>query len=346
MLRAVLALLLLAFQVDTFRPDNDLFLINRGRPILDAHNCYPYDGKWADRIDRALSTGFPVAIEQDIAPYRDTPSGEVIAKVTHRSTANGQDPTLKQYFFERVRPIVETALKDNNKDRWPLIILHFDFKDNTPSTLEAVWKVLGEYQDWITTASKTANDADLTRLDWKPLLVLTEDNDTQEQVFYRRLAPGNKLRLFGSAQLNQKVFGGLNQKQREYALAHAAPSLLLTTRATNYRRWWNNSWLEVEEGGQRRAGAWTTADDQRLLELTDHAHRMGYWIRFYTLDGFTPSQARGWDAAYNFGSAPAVAQRWRSALEDGVDLIATDQYEALNALMHERGAGGKVSPTK
>ena len=32
-------------------------------PLLDAHNCYPYEGRWTDRIDRALAVGFPVAIE-------------------------------------------------------------------------------------------------------------------------------------------------------------------------------------------------------------------------------------------------------------------------------------------
>jgi hypothetical protein len=41
--------------------------LNHGRPVLDAHNCNPYNGQWADRIDRALSLGFPVSIEQDIA---------------------------------------------------------------------------------------------------------------------------------------------------------------------------------------------------------------------------------------------------------------------------------------
>ena len=40
-----------------YRPDNDLSQVNGGRPLLDAHNCYPYDGKYADRIDRALGTG-------------------------------------------------------------------------------------------------------------------------------------------------------------------------------------------------------------------------------------------------------------------------------------------------
>jgi hypothetical protein len=36
------------------------------RVLLDAHNCYPYNGRWADRIDRALSTGTPLAVEQDL----------------------------------------------------------------------------------------------------------------------------------------------------------------------------------------------------------------------------------------------------------------------------------------
>src|SRR4051812_375712 len=32
--------------------------LNHNRPVLDAHNCYPYKGEWTDRIDRALRTGF------------------------------------------------------------------------------------------------------------------------------------------------------------------------------------------------------------------------------------------------------------------------------------------------
>ena len=42
-----------------------------GRVLLDAHNCYPYDGRFANRLDRALATGIPLAIEQDLAWYRD-----------------------------------------------------------------------------------------------------------------------------------------------------------------------------------------------------------------------------------------------------------------------------------
>src|SRR5215510_11967680 len=46
------------------------------RVLLDAHNCYPYNGRWADRITRALSTGIPLAIEQDLVWFRDPVTGE------------------------------------------------------------------------------------------------------------------------------------------------------------------------------------------------------------------------------------------------------------------------------
>jgi glycerophosphoryl diester phosphodiesterase len=335
MFKIALSLLIL-FVTPSYHPDNDLSLVNGGHPLLDAHNCYPYDGKFANRLERALGTGFPVGIEQDIAPYTDPKTGEVIAKVTHRSKADASDPTLRAYFFEKVRPQIEKALKDGDKSKWPLIVLHFDFKDNTVPTLEAVWKVLGQYQDWITTTSKTNNDSDLGKLDWKPLLVLTEDNPVQKQVFYDKLTAGDKLRLFGSAHTNDKLLQGLDEKQKAHALADAAPDLLLTTPATNYCRWWNNSWWEVEEGGQQHAGDWTGADDERLHALVDRAHRLGYMIRFYTLDGFGPAEDQGWGSSYNFGSLAAVQKRWRAAIDAGVDTIATDQYETLRKFMGQQ----------
>jgi hypothetical protein len=116
---------------------------------------------------------------------------------------------------------------------------------------------------------------------------------------------------------------------------------LLPGKATNYRRWWNNAWEEVEEGGQTKAGDWTPAKATRLRALADHAHQLGYWIRFYTLDGFNPADSsdhandRGWGAGYNFGSRERVETRWKAAIDAGVDLIASDQYEDLRAVMRE-----------
>src|ERR1700683_793155 len=105
-----------------------LDFLNHNRPVLDAHNCYPYGARWADRIDRALSTGYPVAIEQDLAWYADPATGIGRIVVSHEAKTTGSQTTLRKYFSDRVKPIIEKALADNDRSQWPLIVLHFDFK--------------------------------------------------------------------------------------------------------------------------------------------------------------------------------------------------------------------------
>jgi hypothetical protein len=311
-----------------------LDFLNHNRPVLDAHNCYPYEGQFADRIDRALKAGFPVAIEQDIAWGVDRKTGKRRPVVAHSSKTTVNEPALRDHFFERVRPIIEKALAENDRALWPLIILHFDFKSLDPNLLRAVWDLLGEYQSWITTAPQIAGPNKLAPLDAKPLLVLTEDADAQERVFFRDIPPGARLRVFGSAHTAE--IPAKSEQQRIHLAAALPPERLLTERPTNYRRWWNNSWFEVEEGGQNKAGDWTPAAGERLCALVNHAHQLGYWIRFYTLDGFTPAENHGWDNSYNFGSLQAVAARWQAALDAGVNLIATDQYEELAEFMRKQ----------
>jgi len=295
--------------------------LNHNRPVVDAHNCYPYEGRWADRIDRALSTGFPIAIEQDIAWANGRPV------VSHTPKTTGSEPALRDHFFERVRPIVEKALKENHRASWPMIVLHFDFKTLEPQVIRAVWDLLGEYESWITTAPQTSDPHTLAPFDPKPILVLTEDADEQEQIFFRDLAPGARLRVFGSA--HTAKIDAKTREERAHLAATLPPEKLLTERPTNYRRWWNNSWAEVEDGGQTRAGEWTADDDRRLRALVNRAHELGYWIRFYTLDGFSQEESHGWDQGYNFGSRDAAMARWKAAYDAGVNLIATDQYEDL-----------------
>ena len=308
-----------------------LSFLNHNQPVFDAHNCYPYEGQWADRIDRALTTGFPVGIEQDLAWYVDPVTKKARVVVSHSAKTTGSEPELRQYFFERVRPIVEKALAENDQAKWPLIALHFDFKSNETPLLEAVWELLGEYEGWISTALKTANPNQLAPFQAKPILVMTEDSDAQQSIFFDRLPVGARLRLFGSAHTRPSE-GKTSQERMRFA-ATAAPAQLLAERPTNYRRWWNSSWYPVEEGGQQAAGDWTAADNRRLRALVDHAHGLGFWIRFYTLDGFAPDQDRGWGNAYNFGTKEAAALRWKAAIAAGVNLIATDQYEELAAVM-------------
>lgn len=303
------------------------------RSVMDAHNCYPYYEWWSDRIDRALSAGTPLAIEQDLAWYTNKKTGKSWSIVTHGVPGSGQEPTMKQYFFERVRPIVEKALRDNNRKDWPLITLNLDFKTEEPEHLRAVLALLREYQDWLTTAPRTGDNTPQP-LDVKPILVLTGESDAQQKVFYDDVPVGDKVLLFGAVHTNEKN-------------PMAAPEALESDKATNYRRWWNNPWAVVEEGGQNKAGEWTKADNMRLRSLVEHAHQNGLWIRFYTLDGVDNKadlSCHGWFSGYNFGSLSAAELRWRAALTAGVDYIASDQYETLGQFIKENqsvvGAAG------
>ena len=312
----------------------DLDFLNHNQPILDAHNCYPYDGRWNGRVERALRSGFPVSIEQDLAWYVDPGTGKGRVVVSHTPKATGAEPTLEAYFFQQVRPVIEKAIAQNKQNEWPLIVLHFDFKENQPPILNAVWQLLGKYEPWLSTAIKTSDPHQLSSLQRRPILVITEDSDEQQKVFYDQVPVGARLRVFGSAH-DPVPPQGMSTQQVMHWAAVTSPEQLLSERPTNYRRWVNSSWYPVEEGGQSRAGDWTQADDARLRALVDHAHKLGYWMRFYTLDGFTPADDQGWGDYYNFGSKEAVILRWKAAIAAGVNFIATNQYEDLSPYLKQ-----------
>lgn len=297
------------------------------RTVMDAHNCYPYFEWWNDRIDRALSAGTPLAIEQDLAWYTDRKTGRSWSLVAHGVPYSGHEPTMEHYFFDRVRPIVEEALKNGDRSQWPLITLNLDLKTEEPEHLEAIWALLSKYRTWITTAVKTADPAQVQPLDLRPILVLTGSSDAQQAVFYDKLPVGERLLVFGSVHTNM-------------ADPLAAPAVIETEQASNYRRWWNNPWSVVEAGGQTHAGEWTSSDELRLRSLVEHAHANHLWIRFYTLDGATEQElsCHGWFREYNFGSRSAAEARWRAAANDGVDYLASDQYEAVAQILKQRSA--------
>ena len=298
------------------------------RVLLDAHNCYPDTGRWADRIDRALGTGLPVAIEQDLVWFRDPRSGVFRSIVSHGEPFTGTEPSLASHFFERVRPLVEQALRDGRRETWPLIVLNLDLKTNEPEHHAAIWETLGTYAAWLTTAPRTADGTRPAALDVKPVLVLTGNADAQQVAFHDRIPVGGRLRLFGAipVDVDAKVGRGKGAVPK---LAGLAPGELIASGASNYRRWVNFPWAVVERGGQAESGDWTPADTARLTALTTLAHERGLWIRFYTLNGHPAGEDNGWTASYNFGSPAAAEARWRAARSAGVDFIATDQYEAL-----------------
>jgi hypothetical protein len=304
------------------------------RVLLDAHNAYPYDGRFADRIDTALATGVPVAIEQDLVWRPAEGRRPARSIVSHGQPFSGREPSLREYFFERVRPIVERAIAEDQRATWPVITLNLDLKTNEPAHHAAVWALLGDYEAWLTTAPRTADPSIAAPLDVKPVLVLTGESDAQAVSFHDTVPVGQRLRLFGAMPIRPPATPEAARAAETFWSALPTKSL---PRATNYRRWWNAPWAVVEAGGQRQANDWTADDDARLRALVRRAHEAGLWVRMWTINGHAPGAERAfsWTAAYNVGSLDQARVRWRAAMAAGVDFVATDQYEAF---ARERGS--------
>ncbi|MBI2828357.1 MAG: hypothetical protein HYX77_03680 [Acidobacteria bacterium] len=297
------------------------------RVLLDAHNAYPYSGQWGDRLDRALSTGLPIAIEQDLVWHRDPGTGRAWSIVSHGDPFTGREPTLEAYFFERVRPLVEQALREDRRQTWPLIVLNLDFKTDEPEHHAAVWATLGRYESWLTIATRTANATEVAALEPGPVLVFAGESDAQERSFHERVPPGAKLRVFGAVHSRPAA-------RKDVPPDRAAPPDVQSAPKTNYRRWWNLPWEVVEAGGQTEAGDWTAADEARLRTLVAAGHAAGLWVRVFALNGHDPAdRSQGWIGTYNFGSRAAAELRWRAAIDAGVDFVAVDQYEELARML-------------
>lgn len=272
------------------------------RVVVEAHNCYPYHGRWNDRIDHALEAGFPLGIEIDLCWHAEGDGGKGRLVVAHEGPFDGEEPLFRDYFFERVRAAVEAALASGNQQDWPLITLNVnDIRGDNEQMHPAVWALTGEYESWLCTAVKGPEPDPIAPIEVKPILILTAGGPMETAQFYDSVPVGGKLRMFGSGRAGVP--------------------------ADNFRRWVNYSWKDVEPEGQPRAGDWTPEDAARLTALVDVARRDGYWIRFYSLDGNDQVThiRHGISPGYNFGSLEAVQVRWKAAVKAGVDFIATDQ---------------------
>lgn len=303
------------------------------RTQILSHNAYPDHGKYADRLDRAIAAGLPMVTEQDLA-WIDGKSLEIHGA----KNASGDDPTLDTYFFPKVKPIVEKALKDGNKGNWPLVTLYLDIKNDPPEHLAAISQVLDKYNAWLTTAVKTDDINKQSPLDLKPMMVLVEDkqNDIKQKAFYDDLPVGGKIRVFGSVPKFDENPNKLPRDKHAEAIAFLStldPEQLVPHKADNYHRWYGTNWAFVEKGGETGAGDWTPESEARLKKFVDYGHRLGYFVAFYCLDGYTEAENKGWDKDYNFGSKEKVMPRWQAVVRAHADFISTDQMEDLAAVI-------------
>jgi hypothetical protein len=181
------------------------------RTQILSHNAYPDHGKFADRLDRTLAAGLPVTIEEDLA-WIDGKS----LLIHGAKNATPDDPTLESYFFPKVKPIIEKALKDGNKGNWPLITLYLDIKNDPPEHLAAVNQMLDKYDAWLTKAEKTAGIAKQSPLELKPMMVIVEDKqgDIKQKVFYDDVAVGGKIRVFDRQRSSTRIRRSCRERKR------------------------------------------------------------------------------------------------------------------------------------
>jgi hypothetical protein len=313
------ALICLAAERSTFTPG--------ARTLMLAHNAYPDDGKFGDRLDRAIAAGGPFVVEEDLI-WVDGKSLLVHAA----KGAEPDSPTLESYFFPKVKPIIEKALKDGNKGNWPLITLYLDIKNDPVEHLEVISKVLGKYDGWLTKAVKTAEITKMSPLEYKPMMVILEDkqNDIKQEFFYDRVPVGGKFRAFGSAVKfddNPNKLPREKRDERFAGLVKLEPDQLVTKHADNWRRWFGTDWHFIEICGPTHGNDWNAATEARIKKFVDYGHRLGYLVSFYETNGFTDSENQGWTPEYNFGSKEAARLRWNALIKAHADFIATDQYE-------------------
>ena len=139
------------------------------RTLMLAHNAYPDEGKYGDRLDHAIAAGAPFVVEEDLV-WADGKS----LLIHNAKAASPDSPTLDSYFFPKVRPIVAKALKEGNKGDWPLITLYLDIKNDPEEHLQVIDRVLDKYDGWLTKAVKTADISKQYPLQLKPMMVILE----------------------------------------------------------------------------------------------------------------------------------------------------------------------------
>jgi hypothetical protein len=305
------------------------------RTLMLAHNAYPDEGKYGDRLDRAIAGGVPFVVEEDL----NWINGRSLL-IHHEKAAAEDSPTLESYFFPKVKPIVEKALKEGNKGDWPLITLYLDIKNDPEEHLEAISKVLDKYDGWLTKAVKSDDMSKQAPLELKPMMVILEDkqNDIKQAFFYDRVPVGSKFRAFGSAVKfddNPNKLPRTARAERVAGLLKIQPEQMLTKKADNWRRWFGVDWNFIELCGPTHA-EWNAATAARMKHFVEYGHSLGYVVSLYEVNGFTDAQNQGWTAEYNFGSQDAAEMRWKALIAAHADFIATDQYEDLSKFIRAR----------
>ena len=92
-------------------------------------------------------------IEQDIAfaPRNAPGDRSVVAHDAKLAGAGALAPAATSSIASG--RVLERALAAGQKQQWPVVVLHLDFKSNEREHHRAVWDLLKQHQAWLTTAA-------------------------------------------------------------------------------------------------------------------------------------------------------------------------------------------------
>lgn len=275
---------------------------NPARPLpISAHNCYPHDGQGASRLAEALALGID-NIEIDVG--WDGARRQLIVGHDARPRSGVEYPKFEAFLIPALQEHWKT-----HEPGGPPTVLTVDWKTAEPEAVRRFKAFLDGHADWFSSAPKDGAGGLTPR---RLTVCLTGDEGAKVQ--YDALVPaGGVYRAF------RDTVAGAGSAWHDDVAAYAPRP------ASTYHRFLTLYWGHVERGGPPLAGVWTDADEKRLRSLVELAHRQGYRLRVYTLNGKTGGPLD----SYRFADEPAAILRWKAARAAGVDWVATDEYAAI-----------------
>lgn len=272
---------------------------------VGAHNCYAVDRVDNPRLIEALALGID-NIEIDLG-WDDALQALIV----------GHDATPRPgVAYPRLHASLIPALEAHWKARGTggaPTILTIDWKTDRPEAVRQFKELLDGHPAWFSSAPK-APESPLTL---RRLTVCLSGSEAAKAAYDALVPPGGTYRAF----CDRVVGAGAKY---EPDVAAYVPS-----DATPYHRFLAFHWGAIERGGPAVAGEWTRAEADRLTALADLAHRRGYRIRIYCLNGHTGARLGG----YRFPSDASARVRWTAAASAGVDWIASDEYAEIAAAL-------------
>ena len=272
---------------------------------IAAHNCYAEDRTDNPRLAEAMALGID-NIEIDLG--WDDAAKQLI--VGHDASPR---PGIAYPRPETsLLPALETLAKAPRPDG-ATTVLTIDWKTDRPEAVRQFKDLLDGHPGWFSSAPKSA----VSPLTTRRLTVCFSGSEAAKDAYDASIPPGGTYRAF-----RDRVFGA-------GAVYEPEVSAYVPESSTAYHRFLAFHWGAIERGGPAGAGEWMRAEADRLGALVTLAHRRGFQVRVYCLNGH--SGAVG--SSYRFPDDEAARVRWVAAASIGVDWVAGDEYREMVAAL-------------